>query len=225
MSYDARDIFLRIKSMLPARWFGEETPVLDQVLNSLAAGWASVQNLLDYARAQTRISTSFEGWLDLTAEDYFGSRLRRRRSEDDRRFRRRIVFELRRERCTRLALRDALYFLTEREPFLFEPAHPFDTGCYGLSAANGHGVAGYGVAGGWGNLSLPFQVFVRVQRSPVPGVAMINGWRETAGAYGAGQSSYISTDATDASVTDDEIYECIRRTLPIGCIAWVAIDA
>ena len=210
--------------MLPAKWFGENTPILDQILNCQAAGWVIAQSLLDYVKSQARINSSYGNWLDFTSNDYFGSRLRRRSLEDDNRFRKRILFDLRRERCTRFALHDTLHFLTGKTPFIFEPARPSDTGCYGLAGNNGHGIAGYGTSGRWGSLSLPFQVFIKVQKLPVQGIGMVNGWCETMGAYGIGQISYTCRDDTDTAVTDTEIYDAIRYTLPAGSIAWVAID-
>ena len=225
MPYNRQDIFHRLKVLLPPRWFGEETPVLDTVLNALAVGWLNVHELLDFVRLQTRVRTSFGPWLDLTAQDYFGHRLKRRRLESDRSFVRRIINELNRDKCTRAALHDILLFLTGRPPLIFEPANPCDAGCYGLSATGGHGTAGYGVAGGWGSLDLPFQVFVRVRRPLTEGVAMINGWGETAGGLGAGQSSYITLETTASSLTDEELYAHIHDTAPAGCRIWVSIES
>src|ERR1700733_879158 len=129
MPYNQQDIFQRIKASLPARWFGEFTPILDSVLNSLAAGWLELFALLEYVQMQTRISTAFDGWLDLVARDFFWHRIRRRSLETDSSFRQRICFELLRDRCTRSAIYDILLELTNRPPVIFEPTNPEDTGC------------------------------------------------------------------------------------------------
>ena len=224
MPHSRQDIFHRIKALLPPRWFGEDTPVLDVVLNSLAAGWLNVHGLLDFVKFQTRIRTAFGDWLDLAARDYFGHRLKRRHVETDKSFRSRVMHELNRERCTRTALHECLLFLTGRPPLIFEPANPYDTGCYGLSATTGRGTAGYGMAGGWGSLVLPFQVFIRVRRPSAEGVAMINGWGGNAGAYGMGLSAYITLEENSSSATDMELYDYIHATAPAGCRIWVAIE-
>jgi len=36
---DQQDMLRRIKTVLPARWFADASPVLDGVLSGLAAGW------------------------------------------------------------------------------------------------------------------------------------------------------------------------------------------
>ena len=187
MIYDSADIFRRLKATLPGRWFGEDTPVLDSILNSLSVGWESLFNFLDFAMKQTRVSTATDIWLDLVARDYFGERLRRRQHEADGSFRSRIRQELLRDRCTRVALYDLLVDLTGRPPIIFEPTNPLDTGCYGSLTPIVMGVSGYGTSGGWGSLNLPFQTFVRAFRPESAGVAMVNGWGGSIGGFGVGQ--------------------------------------
>src|SRR5258708_6240469 len=151
MAFDQQTIFRRIKATLPAGWFAEDTPILDAVLTSLAAGWLSLFGLLDYATMQTRIGTAFDGWLDLAATDYFGPRIQRRPQETDAPFRQRIRTELLRDRCTRAAIHDTLLQLSGRPPIIFEPTNPQDTGCYSTSDATAAGSLGYCMSGGWGN--------------------------------------------------------------------------
>ena len=215
----------RIEATLPARWFGEDTPVLDLVLGSLSAGWMGLFDLLDYVRVQTRIGTATDTWLDLIARDYFGRRLQRRRRETDGSFRTRIFFEFRRDRCTRAAIYEVLAELTGRRPIVFEPTNPRDTGCYGSRGSAEMGRAAYCTSGGWGSLNLPFQAFVKAFRPQADGVAMINGWGGSVGGFGAGSSAYISSDADLSWADDSEIYEAVASTAPVGTIIWMSIES
>jgi hypothetical protein len=224
MTYSRQEILYRIKATLPSRWFGENTPILDSILGSLSAGWVGLFELLDYATAQTRIGTAFGAWLDLTAYDYFGYRLRRRARETDVSFRRRICKELNRDRCTRVSLLTLLRDVTGTTPDIFEPANPGDTGCYGSLAHVGVGSAGYNSAGAWGNLNLPFQVFVRTSRPVSAGIAMVNGWGGSIGGFGIGLSAYMDPGANSSQLTDAELYSEVCRVSPAGTVVWVSID-
>lgn len=224
MVYDQHDIFQRIKASLPNRWFGEDTPILDSVLGSLSQGWIGLFNLLDFVRMQSRIRTAFDASLDLIARDYFEYRLQRRLQETDDSFRQRICAELLRDRCTRAALYDVLRDLTGRPPIIFEPTNPQDTGCYGLLGSTDVGRGGYCASGGWGNLNSPFQVFVRAFRMETAGIALINGWGGSIGAFGAGLSAYISSGTNVSWASDSEICDAVSRTAPAGTIVWMSIE-
>ncbi len=127
------DIVARLKAVLPSRWFGDDTPILDSLLAGLGAGWSWLYGLLTFVVAQTRVASSTGLWLDLAAQDYFGIRLARRGAESDASMRTRILREIRRERGTRSAIVAALQDLTGRAPVVFEPAHPADTGAWGTA--------------------------------------------------------------------------------------------
>jgi hypothetical protein len=99
------DLVSRLKSVLPTGWFADSTPVLDGVLNGLAAGWAGVFGLLGYVQMQTRIATASDTFLDLVAADFFAGRITRSAGEPDESLRARIDRELLRERATRGARR------------------------------------------------------------------------------------------------------------------------
>ena len=156
----------RLRSALPGRWFGDVAPVLDGVLAGIAAIWVAVFAQLQAAIMQTRIATATAAFLDMIAVDFFGARFRRRVAEADVSFRGRLLRELRRERGTRGAVVAVLSDLTGRAPLVFEPARPADTGAWGSGA-------GYGVAGGWGSLELPFQCFVTALRPTGQGIALV----------------------------------------------------
>jgi len=223
MPYSEEDIFLRIKTTLPGRWFAEYSPVLDSLLKPISAGWIGLFKLLDYTKLQTRIGTACDVWLDLIALDYFKHYLRRRLRETDESLRTRILYELGRDRCTRAAVQDLLRDLTGKPPLIFEPANPLDTGCYGSLVSVGVGTVGYGISGGWGSLKLPFQAFIRAFRPAILGVTVINGWGGSAGGFGCGNSAYISAEMDASLANEDEIYENVSRTAPAGTIIWMSI--
>jgi hypothetical protein len=216
------DILARLRAVLPARWFPDSSPILDGLLSGFAAGWSFAYQQLQYVRAQTRIGTASGIWLDIIAQDYFGSRLVRHAGQDDSAYRSAIQRELFRERGTRNALVSVLQDLTGRTPFIFEPARTTDTGGYTSSAGGGGGIA-YGNAGGWGSLTLPFQCFITAYRPRGGGIAMIGGWCSAAGAYGQGAIQYASLAMVQAQVTDADIYNAVAGVLPVATIGWTRI--
>jgi hypothetical protein len=224
MTGDTTDIVRRLRAVLPTGWFGDATPVLDTLLSAVAQAWTSVYHAVTYASDQARIRTASGPWLDAIASDFFGRRLRRRSEESDDAFRMRIMRDLLRERGTRNAIRQALSDLTGREPVIFEPAFSQDTGSYGgghpLPIAPGHALA-YGVAGGWGSLALPFQVFVTAYRPIRPAGAGVTGWGT--GGYNLGQSVYSDLQSTRGVVTDADICATVSRVLPVSTVAWTRI--
>ena len=224
MIYRQQDISRRIKAGLPSRWFGENTPMLDSVLSSLSAGWLGLFDLLNYVRVQTRIGTATDIWLDLIARDYFGHRLQRGLRENDRSFRKRVIFELLRDRCTRAAIYGVLKELTGRAPIIFEPTNPNDAGCYGTPGVAESGRAAYCTLGGWGSLNLPFQVFVKAYRPELAGVAKINGWGRSIGGFGIGSIAYITSETDLSWAGDSEIYDAVARSAPAGTIIWTSIE-
>ena len=75
MTGDQQDMMARLRTVLPTRWFPDSAPVLDGLLSGLASGWSWAYQQLQYVKAQTRIATATDVWLDIIANDYFGSRL------------------------------------------------------------------------------------------------------------------------------------------------------
>lgn len=227
MTGDAPDILARLKAVLPTRWFADESPVLDGMLAGLAWGWAWVYSLLSYAIEQTRITTATGVWLDIVAQDFFAARFYRRTGEPDILFRNRISQEILREKGTRGAVTSMVKDLTGREPRVFEAARATDTGSYGSITGAGGGLA-WGLAGGWGNLDLPFQCFVTVYRPSGSGIALVAGWADSlspsgAGGYGVGTIEYASIDMLQGQVTDADIYKAVADMMPAASIAWTQI--
>jgi hypothetical protein len=220
---DNQDMLSRLEAVLPARWFADSSPVLDGLLAGLGWAWQWLFGLIDFAREQTRIATASGTWLDIIAQDFFGVRLVRRAGQLDDAFRRRIQLELLRERGTRAAIVAVLRDLTGRAPAIFEPARTTDTGGYG-SLEGGGGGLGYGSAGGWGSLELPFQCFVTAYRPHGSGIAAVAGWGSLAGGYGQGAIEYASLAMVAGQVTDSDIYAAIAGVLPASAIAWTQIS-
>jgi hypothetical protein len=229
MTGDQADFLGRLRAVLPRRWFPDTTPVLDALLNGWASAWAGLYLLLQFMRAQARIATASGVWLDFIATDYFGRTIYRFVAETDTQFSARIRRELLRPRATRAALISALTDLTGRVPLVFEPRRATDTGGYGsLGMTMGTGL-GYGVAGGYGSLLLPFQVFVRAYRLSGGGVANVGGYYAgtgwAGGGYGVGALEYVSADMIAGQVTDAAIYDATARTMPAATIAWTNISS
>ena len=219
MTGDRGDLARRLRELLPAQWFGDDTPNLDAVLQALGESLAFAHRVIDYADHQTRVMTATHGWLDLVAADFFGDGLPRRPGQSDRSYRALIVANLMRERATRAGLARMLRDLTGQEPVIFEPTRPDDTGAYSV-------LGGYSVAGGYGSVRLPRQVFVRVSRPAGSGIPRAAGYMTPAGGYAvASRLQYATTQMVADRVTDADIYDAIERTKPAGSIVWTAIAA
>jgi hypothetical protein len=213
---DLQDMLYRLKATLPARWFQGATPILDGVLNGLANNWTQLFALLNFTRRQTRLATATDSFLDGISHDVLGSRLPRRITEPDALYRRRIAKEIVRERGTRTAVIAALVDLTGRAPIVFEPTRPADTGAW-------NGPLGYGAAGGWGSLMLPYQCFVTAYRATGSGIASVAGYGVAAGGYGLGAIEYAGLSMLTGQVTDTDISRAITGVMPTATIAWTRI--
>ena len=212
MTGDVADFVARMHRVLPARWFGDTTPVADALLSGFGVAWSAIYGLIETVRLQTRLLTASGVFVDMFSADYFGGLLTRRAGESDGAFVVRIGYELLRPRGTRQSLILALTELTGQPVAVFEPARPADTGGYNL------GGVGYGAGGGWGNLGLAYQSFVIVQRPHGAGIAQLAGYG-TGGARAYGSLSEVAT-----AVTDGDIYAAAAAILPAGSIAWVQIQ-
>lgn len=211
MTGDNADFLARLKSALPARWFPDNTPVLDGLLSGLATAWTILYDQLAAVRAQSRIATASTTQLDAISLDFFAARLPRHAAEPDPAFRRRIIRQLVREHATRGAVVSIIADLTGRAPVIFEPGNLADTGAYATPNL------AYGQAGAWGSLTLPFQAFVTVRRQPQQGIANIAGYG-TSGPI-ARANAAIST----GQVTDADIYAAVASVLPTATTAWTRI--
>lgn len=217
MTGDRNDVLARIKAVLPARWFADATPLLDGVVSGLAEAGAWLYGLLGNVKLQARLLTATGGFLDMIAQDYFGARVARRAGQGDKAFRAHIQSELLRERGTRGAVISVLTDLTGRPPVVFEAARPADTRAYGQAC-------GYGAAGGWGSLMLPFQCFVTAYRAQGQGIATVAGWHTGGGGWGVGAIEYATLDMLAGEITDADINAAVAGVMPVAAIAWTRIS-
>ncbi len=214
-------IFSRIKRLIPVRaWFADETPVLDALIGGIASGLEYVKKLYDYARLQTRILTATDGWLDVIAADMFGQSMTRKPGQSDASFKAEILASLFLEKATRRSLTGVIKALTGREPVIVEPTRPLDTGAYGV------GICGYGVAGAYGSVSTPWQMFMTVYRPAGTGVPGVAGYGISVGGYGApSQHQYAPAAVALSQITDDDIYRAIDSAKAAGTLMWVRITS
>ena len=208
---DAFDMARRMFAVLPANWFAGAAPIVNAILNGFGTGMAAVYTLIQFTIVQSRILTAAGMFLDAISVDFFGSGLGRRAGEADTSFRVRISNNLLCGRGTRTALSSGLTFLTGTPPLIFEPSRTADTGGY---AAGG---VGYGVAGGWGNLNLPYQFFVTIFRPQGGGIAYLAG-------YGSGGVPvYGSLAFETTTLSDAALMAAVQPLLPAASIAWCRI--
>lgn len=203
-----------------------QTPVLDMVLAGLGNAMAWGYALIQFALQQVMMLTASDIWLDLHAFDYLGATLTRRVQESDASFLTRVQAALFPAANTRAALIARLTALTGNAPTVFEPQQPGDTGAYG------YGGLGYGVAGAYGSLLLPFQAFVTVKRPAAQGVPLLAGYTGNALSpvyaplgYGSGLGSYIDIAQAFSGVTDADIYQTVANVEPAGSIIWTRITS
>jgi hypothetical protein len=218
MTGDVRDMLARLKLVLPARWFADTTPVLDAVLSAFAAGWSGMYDLLQSVRLQSRLATASGIFLDMAAADYLGSDLPRRAGEADSSYSARIRANLLEPRATRAGVAQALLNLTGRAPIIFEPLNATDTGGYNSFTL------GYGLAGGYGCASLPYQFFVTAFRPNATPVSHAGGYNAGPGGFGMAPMFYAQAAGLGGAATDAEIRGAIAAVLPTTAIAWTKIS-
>jgi len=217
MTGDVADMLARLKLVLPARWFGDVTPVLDGLLTGLASAWSGLYRLLGQVSAQARMATASGIFLDIASADYLGGRLPRRAGEADAAFRARLLGNLITQGATRAGLSAALTGLTQRAPRIFEPLNATDTGGYNVNL-------GYNCQGGYGSRNLPYQFFVTAYRPNDTPISNAGGYAVGPGGYGVAPMFYADAGALAGSVGDAEIYAAAAAVLPTASIAWMNIS-
>ena len=215
---DQDDFVSRIKSIMPMKWFDDTNPILEAVINGYASVLAWIYQLYAYAVLQTRILTATGGWLDIIAYDFFGERIKRAAGQSDEDFLNIIKINLFRERGTRQAMIDVLKDLTGNEPIIFEPTRPQDTGGYGGPTI------GYGMAGGYGSLLMPYQALVTAYRPRGAGIPYVGGYTSTVSGYSTPSRGEYASYSQITSVTDAQIYAAVASVKMEGTVIWVRIE-
>lgn len=217
------DIVQRVKNVIPRKWWSWVAPIRDAIIGGLSdiASWS--YNLIIYARAQSRLATSYGIWLDIFAFDFLGPFLIRNGAQDDT-FRRIIRSTILQERVTRPGMVNAITMLTGNAPMIFEPWNTADTGAYtGLPGTPRYGSMGYNVGqGGYGNMNLPAQAFVKIVRGSGAGVPGVGGYGNIIAGYGVGALEYVGKTSELSGITDPIIFDLINKTKPTGTTIWVA---
>jgi hypothetical protein len=213
---DVADMVGRIKQMLPARWFSDDAPNLNALLSGMGQAWAGVYALLRQMQAQTRVATANGIFLDIASQDYLGPGLPRRAGEADTAFSTRLRLNLLAPRATRAGLVDAVTNLTGRSPVVFEPLNATDTGGYNVNT-------GYGMAGGYGSMSMPYQFLLTVYRPNDLPANHAGGYGVGPGGYDVAPMFYASAAELAGNVSDEEIYASVASVVPTSSIAWTRI--
>lgn len=215
---DQDDVYNRLLRNLPP-WFGDSPPLVGALLHGIAYGLSFLYSLYAYAKQQTRILTATDGWLDMIASDFFGAAIKRAANQSDASFRNTIRINLFRERATRNGIIKVLTDLTGRAPKVIEPRRPSDTGVYGGP------LIGYGVAGAYGSMLMPYQAFVVAYRPLGTGIPSVAGYGISTGAYStASQSEWASLSMIQQRVSDSDIYAAIESCRPAATTVWTKIS-
>lgn len=214
------DILNRIRKVLPRRWFAWVAPYRDAVIGGLSDSASWCYGLIGYAKAQTRLATAYGIWLDILCYDFLGFNLTRNAMQDDA-FRVVIKATVLQERVTRAGMIAAVTQITGNAPWIFEPWNTYDTG--GYSGKNKTcGQFGYGQGqGGYGNMKLPGQIFMKVYRGSTGGVPNVTGYGKPAGGYGQGSIAYVGSSSQQSGLTQAQILQVINLTKPVGTTVWV----
>lgn len=232
---DNNDVFARLKSALPSRWFGstaDSVSVVDSLLAGIATGLSFVYSLYAYAKLQTRLLTATDGWLDMIAGDFFGSALQRKANQSDASFRANIIANMFRERGTRAAVVKVLTDITGRAPVIFEPNRPADVAIMGVPAAGGQNYMGiqtsmYTGPARMASMAVPFTALIIAYRAQVSGGsdggAFTRAPTQAALNTPLAKSYMNSLTFQNTVATDADIYAAIDSVKPAGTIPWTAI--
>ncbi|UGY15102.1 hypothetical protein HAP48_0042360 [Bradyrhizobium septentrionale] len=219
---DSDDILRRVRRLLPRRWWQWGAPLRDTILGGLSDLAAWCFDWTTYARKQTRLATATGIWLDVLCYDFLQRHLTRGSASDEV-FRALIDATIFTERVTRKGMSDSVVILTGSRPWIFEPWNTFDTGAYS-SSAQAYGQMGYGVGqGGYGNMNLPGQLFMKVLRGANSGVPNADGYGGYTGGYGFGSVELVGNATRLMGVTDQQIEKLITFTKPTGVTVWLQI--
>lgn len=235
MTGDQNDVFARLKSALPSRWFGstsDSMPVVDSLLAGIAAGLSFIYSLYAYAKNQTRLASMSDGFLDLFAYDFFGSTIQRKANQSDASFKAVIQANLFAEKATRKGVVKVLTTLTGRAPVVFEPNRPADVAIMGVPTAGAQNYMGiqtsmYAGPARMASMAVPYQAFITAYRPQVTGGsaggAFMDAPTQAALNTPLAKSYMNSLTFQSSAATDADIYQAVDQAKPAGTILWVAI--
>jgi len=208
---DITDLAARLKAQIPVSWF-KSSPKFDATLQGPAWALSTIYSQITYAALQTRIATATDGFLDLIANDFFGTNLLRLTNETDGAYRTRILANLFVKGPTRANMSAVLALITGRTPDIFEPSNTNDSGGWDGAFYWDTGV------GKWGD-PMPYQSFVTVYRplTNAQSLGELDSWRWSWDSYGAWSDQQIT------SVTDAAIIAAVESTRMTGSIVWMRI--
>jgi hypothetical protein len=208
---DQRDIFTRLRGLIPPSWFNS-SPNFDATLQGPAWALSSIYSQITYATLQTRIATATDGYLDLISNDFFGTDLPRLTNEQDGAYRARILANLFVKGPTRGNMSAVLTLVTGRTPDIFEPSRTDDSGGWDGTFYWDTGI------GKWG-APMPYQSFVTAYRplTNAQSLGELDSWRWMYDAYGAWSDSPV-TELTDAA-----IFAAVESTKMLGTVVWLRI--
>lgn len=209
---DVDDSLRRLQALIPSSWFRDSNTDESALLTGAAATDAFIYALVAYAKDQTRLQSTTDGFADMAAWDYFGSRIKRRAGESDANFMLRVIKEILRERVTRRGIIQAVVDLTGVQPIFVEPPNPADTFAWDVS---------YWDAMLYGSTQLRNQVFITAFRPEGGGIANWPGWDN---AFWDANMFWIDQSMVTAPVSDAEIYSTIAACVAAGVTAWVMIE-
>lgn len=232
---DQNDTFARLKAALPQRWFGstsDSMPVVDSILTGIGTGLTFIYSLYVYAKAQTRLLSMSDGYLDIFANDFFGSSIQRKANQSDASFKARIQANLFAEKATRKGVVKAITTITGRTPLVFEPNRPADVAVMGVPAAGGQNYMGiqtsmYVGPARMGSLDSAYTAFIIAYRPLVTGSSAGGAFTDTptqaALSTPLAKSYTNSLTFQNSSATDADIYQAIDQAKPAATILWTAI--
>jgi hypothetical protein len=234
---DVNDIVYRLRANAPP-WFPNQgsAPVVDGILTGIATLLSYVYQLIQYARAQSRIRTSSGGWIDLIAWDFLGSRFTRLPGESDTAFLGRLLPELVRRRVTRTAIQQALVQLTGYPVRIIEPAQLTDVGFWKTRGSAPAPVSFYRVdtapnPARWSSRGLRCMFFIECVlpltasfgNNPMPAWGQYTGTFFLRGTSGArsGPSAQISRGDFSSTGGSEAVYSLISAMRAAGITCWV----
>jgi hypothetical protein len=246
--YDQTDFAGRLLRLLPSGWFPAAAPRLLAVLQAPALMFSLIYGMISFARAQQRVASASGAFLDLAAQDYFGTTFPRLEYELDPAYAARIRYNLTAPRGTYSGMTSMLEQLTGNSPAIFQPNNVVQTGGWATASdpSAGGGVfafydaAGESGAGLWGSMALPCQIFISI-KAPLTGYysfADLGGvstqtMPQVGGGYGfasqnmptagGGLLAFIDPDSVPGAITDSIIYRQIAEWMAVGYVAWTQI--